>query len=1443
MGLVKRIISWGQPGKPKVKPALSSSAALERRCHFELLEPRKVLAVNPAVIGVTYHEGDIGQDTTPDYFEVTYVGGSATTQLTQFRIFGDKDGSGSISDGDMLFDVAAGGPGTAGFHPFLFDASRSAGITANDITGVQVSPDGLSLIVNVANFQAGDKLAFTIDVDEVEGLLIDKIASGVEFEKSRFEATFVDAHYTFAAKTVTATKLLENNFLQTQTSGTFYDYYDNLLAAGSQAGGATLQLRSDNDQGQSDRSAASIAAFDLIPKPVVLRGNVYSDPSIACGPKGQLLGIGGVELNLERLNTATQKYEWVAKTTTGASGAYEFGQSLNLLPGTYRVVQNQPNGFLDVSASAGKVNGATSGTVQDDAQGNANIIAGINIALGGYVATDYDFVEVRPISLAGRVWHDRNDNGKVDAGEEGIANVSIRVTRLGSADSTRPDPFAGQNLPLVIQTKADGTYSIDSLPPGLYEIFEVSNYPPGANPLSGFVDGKDSIGLVNGLQSGQAENDRFTQIKVCANEGATEFNFGELKPTSISGYVSLATPSGDCLRFGQPGYKGIAGVTIQLFDSSGKLVASTLTSATGKYEFLDLRNGVYTVVEVQPSGYLDGGEMLGQVNGVGSGIASANDRFTGITLASGQAAINYDFCEHLPAEICGRVWHDRNNNGVIDSGEEPIANVLLELFDKQGNKLAETRTDVQGKYCFANLYYGEYSVVETQPAGYLDGKESLGFVAGLAVGEAQNDKFSKIIVLGGQSGQEYNFGELKLASLSGFVMVDKDGNCVFDSTKGDQPLAGVKLELLDKSGKLLASTQTGADGRYEFADLAPGEYIVRQIQPAKFFNVGQSVGTADGRPGTGDGSGQNTITAIKIASGETLVQYNFCEELPAEIYGRVWEDGPAFKTRDGNLPSDYRGQRDGIYQAGIDTPLAGIRMRLYYYVDPVAGELNPRPVTLKEVLPGQYPQLGDNPDAGVWVLTDAQGNYSFTGLRAGSYIVLQEQPTGYSDANDIVGSTTGFAYNSMFDASLAPESILSQFSTAQVMDSIVNIKVESAGVSVQNNFTEVRAIADPVNPYLPPLPVTPWNPGGPRPELGGWFLGGLGGSAGLPGFPGLDRAIVGAISVGGGSSPYTWHLSVVNAGTPRAIGESDSAQTEWLQATFIRNDDWNRFAMDEADWSFSTTDEKALKKLEKDISFGMLDGVPLAGDFDGDGADEVAVYRDGYWMLDLNHNGGWDDQDLLARLGKDGDQPVVGDWDGDGKDDIGIYGPMWQGDPEAIARDPGLPNPENLAYTNPKNVPPLVVESASGARTMKLTAFGRQRTDIVDHVFGIDEYRHQAVTGDWNGSGTRSIGTFDGGAWRLDVNGDGRFDHADVFASFGEEGDLPVVGDFDGDGVEEIGIYRNGAWVIDTNGNRQVDEGDRRFEFGKAGDLPVVGDWDGDGKDDVGLYRARRSVE
>ena len=91
----------------------------------------------------------------------------------------------------------------------------------------------------------------------------------------------------------------------------------------------------------------------------------------------------------------------------------------------------------------------------------------------------------------------------------------------------------------------------------------------------------------------------------------------------------------------------------------------------------------------------------------------------------------------------------------------------------------------------------------------------------------------------------------------------------------------------------------------------------------------------------------------------------------------------------------------------------------------------------------------------------------------------------------------------------------------------------------------------------------------------------------------------------------------------------------------------------------------------------------------------------------------------------------------------------------------------------------------------------------------------------------------------MDLNGDGRFNSNDAFASFGTEGDVPLVGDFNGDGVDEIAVYRAGTWIVDSNGDRQMTEVDRRIEYGKAGDKPIVGDWNGDGTDDVGLYRAK----
>ena len=170
MGLINKISNkiLGNDKDKRADEAIKKATL--RRCRFEVMEERKVLSADPVIAGVTYLEGDDGQDITPDHFEVSFQGGAEMTELTQFVINGDQDFNGVLSDGDVFFDNDGSLPGTGGFHEFQFDAANSSGVTADDVQSFSVSDDGLVLTVEVDNFTAGDNFAFTIDVDEVEGV-------------------------------------------------------------------------------------------------------------------------------------------------------------------------------------------------------------------------------------------------------------------------------------------------------------------------------------------------------------------------------------------------------------------------------------------------------------------------------------------------------------------------------------------------------------------------------------------------------------------------------------------------------------------------------------------------------------------------------------------------------------------------------------------------------------------------------------------------------------------------------------------------------------------------------------------------------------------------------------------------------------------------------------------------------------------------------------------------------------------------------------------------------------------------------------------------------------------------------------------------------------------------------------------------------------------------
>lgn len=92
-----------------------------------------------------------------------------------------------------------------------------------------------------------------------------------------------------------------------------------------------------------------------------------------------------------------------------------------------------------------------------------------------------------------------------------------------------------------------------------------------------------------------------------------------------------------------------------------------------------------------------------------------------------QAMLKFDL-EVQPqlAAIGDTVWLDANNNGVQEAGEAGFPDVVVNLYDCDGNLIASTTTDANGYYLFDNLVPGDYYVEFIKPEGYVFSPQNVG---------------------------------------------------------------------------------------------------------------------------------------------------------------------------------------------------------------------------------------------------------------------------------------------------------------------------------------------------------------------------------------------------------------------------------------------------------------------------------------------------------------------------------------------------------------------------------------------------------------------------------------------------------------------------------------------------------------------------------------------
>ncbi len=129
------------------------------------------------------------------------------------------------------------------------------------------------------------------------------------------------------------------------------------------------------------------------------------------------------------------------------------------------------------------------------------------------------------------------------------------------------------------------------------------------------------------------------------------------------------------------------------------------TDSNGLYGIGGLVPGTYSVrvdastlpAGVTPTYDLDG---IGTPHRAAAEIASLD-----------QFVSTVDFGYAPPVNIGDRVWFDANRDGIQNLSEtDNLHDIPVALLDTNGNVVAETRTDSQGKYLFANVPTGTYLV-------------------------------------------------------------------------------------------------------------------------------------------------------------------------------------------------------------------------------------------------------------------------------------------------------------------------------------------------------------------------------------------------------------------------------------------------------------------------------------------------------------------------------------------------------------------------------------------------------------------------------------------------------------------------------------------------------------------------------------------------------------
>jgi|GEM_PF-969844 len=735
-------------------------------------------------------------------------------------------------------------------------------------------------------------------------------------------------------------------------------------------------------------------------------------------------GLGGVRVELQQGGAV------VTSAVTSGDGTYAF---LSVAPGRYEVCAVAPDGFVATGA----------------------LCRNIRLVAGGSAAVNFGFREVN--SIQGVVFNDFNCNGRLDVGELGLGGVEVQL-------------WGAEGLITTTTTSGDGGYGFATMAPGNYAVLELNpdgfistssdrvpvRLTAGGSAIANFGD--ERAGAVGGvvfddLNGNRVQDagepgigsvtitlsDSMTMTTTTVGNGAYLFTdvaagtytlsetdpegYFSTTPNSVNVYIVIGggggasfgdhsigevvgtvfdDENGDSHR--DPGERGLGGVTVELWQDS-VVVTGTTTFSDGSYRFTHVVSGTYTVVETNPPGYFS---------------TTPDQRI--VYVATGGAA-TADFGDRLGGTVGGIVFNDSDGNSRQGPGELGIGGVTVALSD------GSTRTtNADGTYEFSGVISGTYTVIETDPPGYVSTTPNHYIVSVPAGGSATA-----------------NFGDRLVGTVSGVVFDDANGDGV-QQIEQERGIGGVTVTLYN--GSPITRTTAG-DGSYQFTSVAPGAYAVVETDPPGYVSTtpnsrsvsvpidgsagasfgDQRIGTVGGtvfHDWDGDGEydypDENGFGRVHVqlingiirnaftdGNGDYLFadvapgNYTVCVIPPPGLVNTTPNCQPVLVADGGSASANFGFQWPGSISGVVFNDLNGNLAR-----EPDEGGLGGAEVQLLLDVTNQVIST---------TRTFGNGSYSFSGLSMGRYTVVEIDPVGFTSSTPntvIVGLEEGGAASADF---------------------------------------------------------------------------------------------------------------------------------------------------------------------------------------------------------------------------------------------------------------------------------------------------------------------------------------------------------------------------------------------------------------------------------------------